>query len=344
MSDSEQISAPPPPPPPASSNADTVVESTETTELPKTAEESQSTEEPAQEPAQEPTQVVSAEQNETTKEAEENNPSEETTSEPAPAVPAHEDFSTNQEQPSNEHELGNHQYEQQELQPYEVDTPPPQNYPSVYDEPLPSPSTPVNCLYVAGFPGGMQAAEIAPVFEKFGEVLRIDIPPPRTIHSTPFGFVQFKDIESAKTCVEALNDTPFELNPEYIVSVQWARSAPHSSGSSPYPSSRSFNGPPRYSSRGGYGSYRGGYSRGYGAPRGGYGSSRSGYGAPRGGYGSYGGGYGAPRGGYGAPRGGYGGPPPRGGPRGGFSRGESGYSPYGRSRPSNPRGPIEPYR
>ncbi|CAK9439626.1 uncharacterized protein LODBEIA_P37260 [Lodderomyces beijingensis] len=187
---------------------------------------------------------------------------------------------------------------------------------------------PKNTLYVTGFSRESKAADLAPEFEKFGELVRLDIPPPRTTDGEKYAFVEFKDAES---CERALDldgkQTSWTVTSGLVVQV--ARSDPYSVRSSFGPRG-GFRG-----GRGGYGGYDrdGGYGRdgyGRGPPRGGY--SRGGYGnrgyddgysgGGRGGYGGYsrggysrGGGYGGYDDGYGRREGGY---PPRGGDRGGY--------------------------
>ncbi|ODV67227.1 hypothetical protein HYPBUDRAFT_11819 [Hyphopichia burtonii NRRL Y-1933] len=166
---------------------------------------------------------------------------------------------------------------------------------------------PKNTLYVTGFSKESKAADLAPDFEKYGDLVRLDIPPPRTDDGEKYAFVEYKNAEDCEKALELDGkQLPYALKDGLV--VQQARSDPFSVRRG------GFRG------RGGYGyAPRGGY--GY-APRGGYG----GYGPPprRGGYGSYG--PPPPRGGYGY--GGYGGYAPRGG-YGYAPRGDYGYAPRG---------------
>ncbi|CAH2353592.1 hypothetical protein CLIB1423_11S03224 [[Candida] railenensis] len=148
---------------------------------------------------------------------------------------------------------------------------------------------PKNTLYVTGFTRESKAVDLAPEFEKYGDLVRLDIPPPRTDDGEKFAFVEYKDYEDSQKALELNGKTlPFSIGSG--LTVQEARSDP-------------------YSTRGGRGS-RGGF-RGRGSSRGPRGS--------RGGYG-YGGGYGRDY----DPRDDYGPPPPRdyrggrGGYRGGY--------------------------
>ncbi|KAG7662271.1 uncharacterized protein J8A68_004165 [[Candida] subhashii] len=170
---------------------------------------------------------------------------------------------------------------------------------------------PKNTLYVTGFSKESKAADLAPDFEKYGELVRLDIPPPRTDDGEKYAFVEYKDAESCEKALELDGKTlPYSLKDGLVVQV--ARSDPYSV--------RTRGG---FRGRGGYGyAPRGGaYSS---APRGGYGS----YGPPRGGrggYGGYRGDYGSgSRGGYGGYRGDYGYGGGRGGGYGGY-RGDGGY-------------------
>ncbi|OBA19800.1 hypothetical protein METBIDRAFT_79157 [Metschnikowia bicuspidata var. bicuspidata NRRL YB-4993] len=174
---------------------------------------------------------------------------------------------------------------------------------------------PQNTLYVTGFTRETKAADLAPDFEKYGELVRLDIPPPRSVDGEKFAFVEYKNSEDCEKALE-IDGKSFPYALKDGLTVQLARSDPISS---------------RRGFRGGLGG-RGGYSgRGAGymgrGGRGGYGYP-SPYAPPRGGRGGYGyQNYGYERGGYGS--GGYGGGypsyPSRGGHDASYGSREPGY-------------------
>ncbi|KAK6465002.1 hypothetical protein DFJ63DRAFT_316152 [Scheffersomyces coipomensis] len=189
---------------------------------------------------------------------------------------------------------------------------------------------PKNTLYVTGFNKDTKAADLAPDFEQYGDLVRLDIPPPRTDDGEKYAFVEYKDYESMEKALDLDGKTlPYSLKDGLVVQI--ARSDPYAVRA------------PRGAFRGGY-APRGGYGdRGY-APRGGYGyaprGGRGGYEGGRGGYGDYRGGrggYEGGRGGYSGSRGGYG--DYRGG-RGGY-RDDRGRDGDDRSREGEDRGSSE---
>ncbi|PVH22036.1 hypothetical protein CXQ85_004705 [Candidozyma haemuli] len=195
---------------------------------------------------------------------------------------------------------------------------------------------PKNTLYVTGFTKESKAADLAPDFEstfhpssrRYGELVRLDIPPPRTDDGEKYAFVEYKNEEDCEKALE-LDGKPLPYAKQDGLVVQMARSDPFSARRG------SFRGGPRGAFRGrGYG--RGGYGRGgYAAP-----PYAAPYPPPRGGRGGYGYGYGYERGGYGYP-GPHPYPPPRGGRDPYYGDGYGyGREPYGyRDRRYDDRGP-----
>ncbi|SGZ57228.1 CIC11C00000004223 [Sungouiella intermedia] len=146
---------------------------------------------------------------------------------------------------------------------------------------------PKNTLYVTGFTKESKAADLAPDFEKYGELVRLDIPPPRTDDGEKYAFVEYKNPEDCEKALELDGkQLPYAMKDGLV--VQLARS-------DPYSARRGYRNGPRYR-RGGYGGRGGGAAPGYGyggpypPPRGRGGYGYPGYGYERGGYG--GGGYG----------------------------------------------------
>ncbi|RCK54473.1 Pre-mRNA-splicing factor srp1 [Candida viswanathii] len=156
---------------------------------------------------------------------------------------------------------------------------------------------PKNTLYVTGFTRESKAADLAPDFEKFGELVRLDIPPPRSDDGQKYAFVEYKDAESCERALELDGQTlPYSIKDGLVVQV--ARSDPyrvrqHYGGGG---GGRGYGGGGYRDGGRGYGYRDGGYRDG-GYRDGGY-RDRGRYGGRRGGYGGYGGYRDDRRGGY----------------------------------------------
>ncbi|TDL26875.1 RNA-binding domain-containing protein [Rickenella mellea] len=93
-------------------------------------------------------------------------------------------------------------------------------------------------LYVRGFHPSTRARDLAYEFERFGPLVRCDIPAPRN-HSTstnPYAFVEFRSSRDAETAFDDMHGRHFE---GYRITVEWAKKLPSSiwrtSGRSPPP-------------------------------------------------------------------------------------------------------------
>ncbi|GMM39742.1 hypothetical protein DAHU10_006430 [Hanseniaspora uvarum] len=143
-------------------------------------------------------------------------------------------------------------------------------------EPLVEPT-----LHISGLPVTIKASELAPILEAYGEVTKIVILPPKTIHQS-YGFVSYETKEEAQRCLDELNNTKLVFDSQYTWKINWARQGPLKNANLG-PSGRpyTFTDKPRGSYR------RGGFRGGYRGGRGGYRGGRGGFRGGRGGYRPY---------------------------------------------------------
>ncbi|KAI9487271.1 MAG: hypothetical protein EXX96DRAFT_605251 [Benjaminiella poitrasii] len=81
-------------------------------------------------------------------------------------------------------------------------------------------------LFVAGFGGQTRARDLAYEFERYGRLVRCDIPAPKSFHAKVYAFVEFEDPHAAE---DAFNEMHGRRIDGYTISVQWARNAPSAS-------------------------------------------------------------------------------------------------------------------
>ncbi|KAL9556731.1 hypothetical protein MBANPS3_001712 [Mucor bainieri] len=78
-------------------------------------------------------------------------------------------------------------------------------------------------LFVAGFGGRTRARDLAYEFERYGRLVRCDIPAPKSYAAKVYAFVEFEDPHDAE---DAFNEMHGRRIDGYTISVQWARNAP----------------------------------------------------------------------------------------------------------------------
>ncbi|KAI8883611.1 RNA-binding domain-containing protein [Backusella circina FSU 941] len=81
-------------------------------------------------------------------------------------------------------------------------------------------------LFVAGFGERTRARDLAYEFERYGRLVRCDIPAPKPYAAKVYAFVEFEDPRDAE---DAFNEMHGRRIDGYTISVQWARNAPSAS-------------------------------------------------------------------------------------------------------------------
>ncbi|TFK36526.1 hypothetical protein BDQ12DRAFT_654232 [Crucibulum laeve] len=85
----------------------------------------------------------------------------------------------------------------------------------------------VRILFVSGFHPATRARDLAYEFERFGPLVRCDVPAPRNphAHSNPYAFVEFRSTRDAEDAYYDMHGRYFEGS---RLSIQWAKNPPSS--------------------------------------------------------------------------------------------------------------------
>ncbi|KAJ3244754.1 hypothetical protein HDU78_010548 [Chytriomyces hyalinus] len=78
-------------------------------------------------------------------------------------------------------------------------------------------------LFCAGFSQRTRAKDLAYEFERFGRLVRCDIPAPKSSSAKAFAFVEFEDYRDADDAYYEMQGARFE---GHSLSLQWAKQAP----------------------------------------------------------------------------------------------------------------------
>ncbi|RKP35214.1 hypothetical protein BJ085DRAFT_42260 [Dimargaris cristalligena] len=79
-------------------------------------------------------------------------------------------------------------------------------------------------LFVAGFSPSVRARDLAYEFERYGRLVRCDIPAPRPGSNRVFAFIEYEDPRDADDAYNEMHGRRVDGSP---LSIQWAKNAPN---------------------------------------------------------------------------------------------------------------------